>query len=203
MTHRFGQVLHSDRSSLTASESLVPTARAPAGAAATWQAGLVAAALGSSAAGVLAFTAGAGGLEVARLYVLGGALAAAAVYDVKERRIPNRLVLPAAGVCATLALAGGPSLALLGVLALVALLLLLSLARPGTLGMGDVKLVLLIALGLDGHALPALALGIALVAVGGLVLFVLRGRAAWRASLPLAPFLAAGLLGTLLASYLA
>lgn len=133
-------------------------------------------------------------LTLARLGVLGGALAAAALYDVAERRIPNRLVLPAAGVCAALTLAAGAPLSLLAGLALVVLLIVVSLRWPAAFGMGDVKLVLLLVLGLDGSALSALAVGLALAALAGCALLVRHGRTAWRVSLPLAPFIAAGAL---------
>jgi hypothetical protein len=69
--------------------------------------------------------------------------------------------------------------------------------------MGDVKLALLLVVGLDGSALRALALGLAFAALVGLVRVVRDGRVAWRASLPLAPFLAAGALLTVITSTLA
>ena len=47
---------------------------------------------------------------------------------------------------------------------------------------------------LDGSALRALALGLALAALAGCALVARQGRTAWRASLPLAPFIAAGAL---------
>ena len=162
----------------------------------------LAAALGAGVSCALAVTADVGVLAIVRLAVLGGALAAVAVYDADERRIPNRIVLPAAAVCGVLALVEGAHPALLAALALVAALLLLSLWRPGSFGMGDVKLVLLIVLGLDGDALGALVLGVALAAVTGFLLLVRDGRGAWKTSLPLAPFLALGVLGALLASSL-
>jgi leader peptidase (prepilin peptidase)/N-methyltransferase len=133
-------------------------------------------------------------LTLARLGVLGGALAAAALYDLAERRIPNRLVVPAAGVCAALTLAADAPLSLLAGLAFVVLLVVVSLRWPAALGMGDVKLALLIVLGLDGSALRAIAFGLALAALAGCALLVRRGRTAWRISLPLAPFIAAGAL---------
>jgi leader peptidase (prepilin peptidase) / N-methyltransferase len=138
-------------------------------------------------------------LTLARLVVLGGALAAAALYDLAQRRIPNRLVLPAAGVCAALTLAAGAPFSLLAGLALVVPLLTVSLCWPSALGMGDVKLVLLLVLGLDGSALRALAIGLALAALAGCALLVRHGRTAWRASLPLASFIAAGALLTVIA----
>jgi leader peptidase (prepilin peptidase)/N-methyltransferase len=133
-------------------------------------------------------------LTLARLAVLGAALAAAALYDLTQRRIPNRIVLPAAAACGALSLAASAPLSLLAGLATVLVLLVVSLRWPAALGMGDVKLALLLVLGLDGSALRALALGLALAAIAGGALVVRQGRTAWGASLPLAPFIAAGAL---------
>jgi leader peptidase (prepilin peptidase)/N-methyltransferase len=133
-------------------------------------------------------------LTIARLAVIGGALAAAALYDLTQRRIPNRIVIPAAVACAALTLAAGAPLSLLVGLATVTLLLIVSLRWPAALGMGDVKLALLLVLGLDGDALRALALGVALAALAGCAMLILRGQTVWKAALPLAPFLAAGAL---------
>jgi leader peptidase (prepilin peptidase)/N-methyltransferase len=138
-------------------------------------------------------------IGLARFAVCGAAVFAAAWYDLRERRIPNRLVLPAAATCVGLAAADRVRVSafLLG-LALVAGLLVLSLARPEALGMGDVKLALLIAVGLDAHAAVAFAAAVALAALVGLMLILRLGTGAMRRSLPLAPFLAAGaLLATL------
>lgn len=138
-------------------------------------------------------------LALARLALCGAAVAAVAAVDLGERRIPNRIVLPAATACATLTTLDGARIAALAwALALILFLLAVSLARPAALGMGDVKLALLIAVGLDGRAPAALMLGLALAASAGLVLLVLHGRAWWRRALPLAPFLAAGALAALL-----
>jgi leader peptidase (prepilin peptidase) / N-methyltransferase len=144
-----------------------------------------------ASAGLLASTSP---LTLARLAVLGGALAAVSFYDLTQRRIPNRIVLPAAAVCAALTLAAGAPLSLLAGLATVLLLLVVSLRWPAALGMGDVKLALLLVLGLDGSALRALALGLALAALAGCALLARHGRTAFRASLPLAPFITAGAL---------
>jgi leader peptidase (prepilin peptidase) / N-methyltransferase len=137
-------------------------------------------------------------LTLVRLVVLGGALAAASLYDLAQRRIPNRLVLPAGGLCAALTLAAGAPLSLLAGLALVVLLIAVSLRWPAALGMGDTKLALLLVLGLDGSALRAIAIGLAFAALAGCALLVRHGRTAWRASLPLAPFIAAGALLTVI-----
>jgi leader peptidase (prepilin peptidase)/N-methyltransferase len=134
---------------------------------------------------------GAPELTLARLAVVGCALGATAVVDVREHRIPNRIVLPAAAICA--ALAGPGTLARgLPALALVAILLMLALLQPTALGMGDVKQALLIALALGAAAATALLLGLALAALAGLLLLLRHGRSALASALPLAPFLAAG-----------
>jgi leader peptidase (prepilin peptidase)/N-methyltransferase len=155
---------------------------------------LIAAALGTAAFVSAGLVANAGVLVLTRLAIVGGALAACALYDLVQRRAPNWVVVPAAAACAALTLAVGLPLALIAGLATVLLLLVVSLRWPAALGMGDVKLALLLVLGLDGSALRALALGVAFAALAGLLRVIRDGRTAWRASLPLAPFLAAGAL---------
>ena len=78
-------------------------------------------------------------------------------------------------------------------------MLALSLMRPEALGMGDVKLALLLVLGLDGRAVVALLVALALAAGFGLLLLVRFGRTAASSKLPLAPFFAAGALIALIA----
>lgn len=154
---------------------------------------------GAAALLVAGGVAGADGLALMRLAVCGAALGAAVATDLAERRIPNRLVLPAALACAILTLlAAEPISRLAAGLALVALLLAVSLSQPQALGMGDVKLALLLALGLDGSSGQALLIGLALAATFALLLLVLRGRSAMQAALPLAPFFASGALLALL-----
>lgn len=138
-------------------------------------------------------------IDLARLAVCGAALGAIAAIDLAEHRVPNRLVLPAATACALLSLVGGVSIAaLLPGLAILALLLLVAVAQPASLGAGDVKLALLIVVGLDGDASRALAAGLVLAALAGLLIIARSGRSAGRRALPLAPFLAAGSLLVLL-----
>jgi leader peptidase (prepilin peptidase)/N-methyltransferase len=155
---------------------------------------LIAAAVGTATFVSAGLVANVGVLVLTRLAIVGGALAACAVYDLVQRRIPNRIVVPAAVACAALTLAAGLPLVILAGLATVLLLLVVSLWWPAALGMGDVKLALLLVVGLDGGALRALALGVAFAATAGLLRVVREGGAAWRAALPLAPFLAAGAL---------
>jgi leader peptidase (prepilin peptidase)/N-methyltransferase len=136
---------------------------------------------------------------LARLGVCGAALGAIASIDLAEHRVPNRIVLPAAAACGGLSAVGGVSVAaLLGGVAIVGVLLLTALAWPAGLGMGDVKLALLIVLGLDGDASRALIAGLVLAAIAGACLIARHGRGAGRRALPLAPFLAVGSLLALL-----
>jgi leader peptidase (prepilin peptidase) / N-methyltransferase len=134
-------------------------------------------------------------LTLVRLTLLGGALGAVVESDLGERRIPNRIVVPAAAACAAAWAASGIALfALIEGLVLVGALLALSLVRPEALGMGDVKLTLLLVLALEGRGVVALLITLALAAGFGLLLFLRFGRNAASRKLPLAPFFAAGAL---------
>jgi leader peptidase (prepilin peptidase)/N-methyltransferase len=154
--------------------------------------------------GALAFVAGgvahgAAPLVLVQLALAGAALAAAAVIDLAERRIPNRLVVPATVACGGLALAtGAPVSAIVGGLAIVVVLAALALARPEAFGMGDVKLALLVVVALGGRAIPALLLGLMLAALAGVALLCLRGRPVLTSAIPLGPFISLGSFAALL-----
>jgi leader peptidase (prepilin peptidase)/N-methyltransferase len=77
-------------------------------------------------------------------------------------------------------------------------LLLPALIRPGAIGMGDVKLALL--LGAVLGPLVAAALVIGLCAAGGFALLLVfsHGRSAFREQMPLGPFLAGGAIAAIL-----
>jgi Flp pilus assembly protein protease CpaA len=135
----------------------------------------------------------AAGVELARVSILGATLGALAYSDVTEHRIPNRIVVPASLACAALLFAEGSGAEhLFGSLALVGLMLALGLAWQASFGMGDVKLALLLVLGLGEVATQALVLGLLLAAAYGAVLMLRHGRSASMRSLPLAPFLSGG-----------
>jgi leader peptidase (prepilin peptidase)/N-methyltransferase len=156
--------------------------------------GAIGAAIG---AGVLFGAAGlhleAAGTELARVSILGATLGVLAYSDVTDHRIPNRIVVPASAACAALLFAEGIRVQhLLGSLALVTLMLGMSLAWPASFGMGDVKLALLLVLGLGEVATQALVLGLVLAAAFGVALMLRHGRSASSRSLPLAPFLSSG-----------
>ncbi len=68
-------------------------------------------------------------------------LIALSCYDIRQRRLPNRLTLPGAAVILIgAALAGRGVAALLGALALAAVYLAVHLVAPTAMGGGDVKL---------------------------------------------------------------
>ncbi len=139
-------------------------------------------------------------LALARLAILGAALGQVVYYDLREHRIPNRVVLPASAICIVLSIVDGVQLTGLTVGALLlALLLVTSLARPEWIGMGDVKLVLLMLCALHAAMPLAVAVAVELYAAIALVLIVRRGRAAFRMALPIAPFMALGSLLALVA----
>jgi leader peptidase (prepilin peptidase)/N-methyltransferase len=132
-------------------------------------------------------------LALARLAILGAALGQVVYHDLREHRIPNRVVLPATVLCVALSIVDGVQFTRLAVGALlVVLLLVVSLARPAWIGMGDVKLVLLMLCALHAATPLAVAVAVELYAALALVLIARRGRAALRMALPLAPFMAVG-----------
>jgi leader peptidase (prepilin peptidase) / N-methyltransferase len=138
-------------------------------------------------------------VEAARVAVLGAALGALAYIDLAERRIPNRVVVPATVACAALLITEGiRAEQLVDGLAIVAVMLGIGLAWPPSFGMGDVKLALLVAVGLGGLATRALVVGLGLAAALGVILIVRHGRDAGARSLPLAPFVSAGVLAAVL-----
>jgi Flp pilus assembly protein protease CpaA len=155
-------------------------------------------------AGALALTGvglklGRDSLTLVRLAILGAALGVCVRDDLHERRIPNRIVLPAALACSALSLLDGlRASTLLGGFLLLVLLLGLGLTRPGWIGMGDVKLLLLMLCGLHGATPQALVFAVGLAALIAGLLTIWRGREALRLALPLAPFLACGSLLALL-----
>jgi leader peptidase (prepilin peptidase)/N-methyltransferase len=121
------------------------------------------------------------------------ALVVLAATDLEHRIVPNRIVLPAAAAVLALHTAVSPSLEwALAAAGCAGVLFLVALAYPGGLGMGDVKLALLIGAMLGRTAPLALMLGTLLALVPSVVLFAKHGAAARKLAIPFAPFLALG-----------
>jgi leader peptidase (prepilin peptidase)/N-methyltransferase len=121
------------------------------------------------------------------------ALVVATATDLERRIVPNTVVLPAAAAVLLLNTVAHPSPAwAIGALGAAGFLFVAALAYPGGMGMGDVKLALLIG-ALLGRTTPVgLMLGLLLALVPSLVLIARHGRRARRLAIPFAPFLAAG-----------
>ena len=122
-------------------------------------------------------------------------LAVLAVKDLEEQRIPNVIVLPA-----TAATLGAVAIlrphhaleAVLAALAAAAFLFLPSLLAKGGVGMGDVKLALLLGAALGRGVAAALLLGCLAASIAGVTLLVRNGSGARKTAVPFAPFLAFG-----------
>jgi leader peptidase (prepilin peptidase)/N-methyltransferase len=113
--------------------------------------------------------------------------------DIERRIVPNRIVLPATVVVlvAQTLLHPSPEWAI-AALAAAVFLFIPALVYPAGLGMGDVKLALLLGAMLGSDVAVALMVGLLAAFVPALVLLAVKGRAARKLALPFAPFLAFG-----------
>jgi leader peptidase (prepilin peptidase) / N-methyltransferase len=129
-------------------------------------------------------------------------LVAVAAIDLERRIVPNRILAPSAAFAVVVLTmvaredlvehlaAGGIAFGVL---------LVLALANPGGIGLGDVKLAGVMGLYLGVAVAPALLLAFLAGAFVGVAMLVRDGAAARKRALPFAPFLALGGLGGLLA----
>ncbi len=113
--------------------------------------------------------------------------------DLTHRIVPNRIVLPAAAIVlvAHTALDPSPQWAL-GALGASGFLFVAALAYPAGMGMGDVKLALLLGAMLGKLVAVGLMLGMLAAIVPSVVLLARHGSAARKMGIPFAPFLALG-----------
>jgi leader peptidase (prepilin peptidase)/N-methyltransferase len=122
-------------------------------------------------------------------------------HDLERHIIPNRIVVPAwiAVLLAHLAIHPDHWLEWIGgSIGAGAFFLLVLLAYPAGLGMGDVKLVLLIGAALGSSVIAALLLGTFAAGVVAAGMLFAHGSAARKRAIPLGPFLAAGAIVTIL-----
>lgn len=113
--------------------------------------------------------------------------------DLRHRLVPNVIVLPAAAVVLVSRTALDPSLEwVAGALGASLFLFLAALAYPKGMGMGDVKLALLLGAMLGRTVPVAMMLGLFAALVPSVVLFARHGAAARKMAIPLAPFLSLG-----------
>ena len=113
--------------------------------------------------------------------------------DVSHRIVPNVIVLPAAAiVLAAMTVLEPTAEWSLGAFGAALFLFLAALAYPKGMGMGDVKLALLLGAMLGRTVPVALMLGMFAALVPAAVLFVRHGSAARKMAIPFAPFLSLG-----------
>jgi len=113
--------------------------------------------------------------------------------DARHRIVPNRIVLPAAAATLVAHTLIEPSAEwALGALGASGFLFLAALAYPKGLGMGDVKLALLLGAMLGAEVAVALLLGFVAALVPSVVLLARHGTVARKMGVPLVPFLSLG-----------
>jgi leader peptidase (prepilin peptidase)/N-methyltransferase len=121
------------------------------------------------------------------------ALVAVSATDLERRIVPNRIVLPASAAVLVLNLIWHPT-AVWPIAGLGAALFffLAALAYPRGMGMGDVKLALLVGVAVGKPTPIAIFLALVLALVPSAVLVARHGSAARKMKIPFAPFLALG-----------
>jgi leader peptidase (prepilin peptidase) / N-methyltransferase len=131
--------------------------------------------------------------EVAVAALFCATLVAISVTDIERRVIPNRIVLPAAAavLLAQTALHPSPEWAL-GAFGASLFLFLAALAYPAGMGMGDVKLALLLGAMLGRTVPVAMMVGMISALVPSVFVLVKHGSAARKMRIPFGPFLALG-----------
>jgi leader peptidase (prepilin peptidase) / N-methyltransferase len=121
------------------------------------------------------------------------ALVAVSATDLEHRIVPNKVVLPAAAIVLVAMTVLEPGVEwVLSAFGASLFLFLAALAYPKGMGMGDVKLALLLGAAL-GRAVPvALMVGMLAALIPSVILLARHGAAARKMALPFAPFLALG-----------
>jgi leader peptidase (prepilin peptidase) / N-methyltransferase len=159
----------------------------------------------ASALAVLAFVSApnaAHGLVAASMTAV---LVVLAATDLERRIIPNRIVLPAAALALVVNIALSPDRSpqfILAALGLGTAFLIPCLINPSLMGMGDVKLIVLLGAGLGWAAVGAIMIGLLSVFPVALLALLRGGVSARKATLPFGPFLAFGGLVILIVPHL-
>ena len=120
-------------------------------------------------------------------------LVAVSAIDLEHRIIPNRIVLPATVVVLAAQTALQPSVEWIAAsLGASLFLFVFALAYPAGMGMGDVKLALLMGAALGRTVPVALMIGMISALAPAVVLFARHGSKARKMGIPFGPFLALG-----------
>src|SRR5262249_27912369 len=120
-------------------------------------------------------------------------LVAISAVDIEHRTVPDRIVLPATVIVLGAQMIRDPSIEWPLAAFLAALFLFIAaVVYPAGMGMGDVKLALLMGAMLGRVVSVALILGLVIGVLPGVYLLIRHGRAARKMGIPFAPFLALG-----------
>jgi leader peptidase (prepilin peptidase) / N-methyltransferase len=120
-------------------------------------------------------------------------LVAISAIDVEHRIIPNRIVVPAAAIVLVAQTALDPSVEWVAAgLGAALFLFVFALVYPAGMGMGDVKLALLMGAALGRTVPVALMSGMVFAMVPAVVLLARHGSKARKMGIPFGPFLALG-----------
>jgi leader peptidase (prepilin peptidase) / N-methyltransferase len=120
-------------------------------------------------------------------------LVAISATDLERRIIPNRIVLPATVVLLVAQTVLDPSVEWIAAgLGAAAFFLIAALVYPGGMGMGDVKLALLLGVVLGRTVPVALLIGMISALVPSFVIIAKHGKAGRKMTIPFGPFLALG-----------
>jgi leader peptidase (prepilin peptidase) / N-methyltransferase len=132
----------------------------------------------------------------------GAVVVVLALVDLRERRIPNRIVVPATLLVLAAQIARSPSHApewILASLGAALVLLLPNILNRNAIGLGDVKMAMLMGAALGKAVLTALLLGCLGMFPYAIWLVFRRGISGARGTaVPFGPFLAFGAIATLL-----
>ena len=127
--------------------------------------------------------------------VFAGVLVVLTAIDIERRIVPNKIVLPATAVVLVAQMVVHPDHRPEYVVATVGaglFLLLPLLIYPAGMGLGDVKLALLLGAGLGGGVVMAFVVGLLVGFIAAVVILVKQGSAARKRAIPFVPFLALG-----------
>lgn len=149
----------------------------------------------ATALALLAFATHRLGADAVIAAVLAAALIIVAATDIERRLIPNRIVVPATALVLVLRVAFFPKISLEFILAAVGagiVFLILNLINRSSMGMGDVKLVVLLGAGLGWGVVGALTVAFLSIFPVALGTLIRGGFATRKTTLPFGPFLALG-----------
>jgi leader peptidase (prepilin peptidase) / N-methyltransferase len=129
-------------------------------------------------------------------------LVAISAIDLEHRIVPNRIVVPATALALVAQEVRAPGIEWpVGAFGAAFFVFVAALVYPRGMGMGDVKLALLLGAVLGRTVTVGLMIGLLAALAPAAVLFATRGMAARKAAIPFAPFLAFGAVVALFAGH--